>query len=60
MLRSEPNEAGKSALFDALRALHRSTKADARALQSRSGGTVVVGLEAEHEGFRWRIRKQWL
>ncbi len=60
----EPNEAGKSTLFDALHAVfflpHTSRKAEIKALQPHSGGKLSVDCEIEHEGARWRIRKEWL
>ncbi|MEQ9039393.1 MAG: AAA family ATPase [Silicimonas sp.] len=60
----EPNEAGKSTLFDALHALfflrHGSQTAEVKALRPHSGGKVAVECEIEHEGARWRIRKEWL
>ncbi|WP_316016186.1 AAA family ATPase, partial [Roseobacter sp. HKCCA0434] len=63
-LLSEPNEAGKSTLFDALHALffqpHRSAKAEIKALQPHSGGKVAVECELHHEGADWRVRKEWL
>jgi len=60
----EPNEAGKSTLFDALHAVfflpHTSGKAEIKALRPHSGGKVSVDCEIELEGARWRIRKEWL
>ena len=60
----EPNEAGKSTLFDALHALffhpHRAKNAEVRALQPHSGGKVTVECEIERDGASWRIRKNWL
>ncbi len=60
----EPNEAGKSTLFDALHALffvkHGSQAKEIKALRPHSGGSVAVECELDHEGAIWRVRKQWL
>ncbi|MEQ6201515.1 AAA family ATPase [Sulfitobacter sp. HNIBRBA2951] len=60
----EPNEAGKSTLFDALHAVfflkHNSKSGDVTALRPHSGGKVSVECTLEHEGATWRIRKEWL
>ena len=59
----EPNEAGKSTLFDALHALffikHNSQAKDIKALRPHSGGTISVTCELEHDGAQWRVRKDW-
>ncbi|PWJ20432.1 AAA family ATPase [Jannaschia seohaensis] len=59
----EPNEAGKSTLFDALHALffqrHTGWPKEVQGLQPRSGGKVAVGCEMEIDGVSWRLRKQW-
>ncbi len=58
----EPNEAGKSTLFDALHALffvkHGSQAAEVKALRPHSGGKVAVECTLEHEAATWRIRKE--
>ncbi len=60
----EPNEAGKSTLFDALHAVfflkHGSAAGDVKALRPHSGGKVAVECELDFDGARWRIRKEWL
>jgi len=59
----EPNEAGKSTLFDALHALffikHNSQAKDIKALRPHSGGTISVTCELEHDSAQWRVRKDW-
>ena len=63
-LLSEPNEAGKSTLFDALHALffirHGARSADIKSLQPHSGGKVSVSCDLEHDGALWTLRKEWL
>ncbi|RVT81707.1 chromosome segregation protein SMC [Rhodobacteraceae bacterium CCMM004] len=63
-LLSEPNEAGKSTLFDALHALffvkHRSRGKEIVSLRPHSGGKVAVECTLERDGASWRIHKQWL
>lgn len=61
---SQPNESGKSTLFDALQAVffqrHTSWgKTGTAALQPYSGGPVTVECEVETEGAVWRLRKRW-
>ena len=59
----EPNERGKSTLFDALHALmfqkHTASSAQVRALRPHSGGHVAVEAEIELDGAVWRLRKRW-
>lgn len=61
---SEPNEFGKSTIFDALHALfferHRSTKSAVKSLQPHVGGAPEVELTVEMPEGRFRIRKRWL
>jgi DNA repair exonuclease SbcCD ATPase subunit len=61
---SEPNEFGKSTLFDALHALfferHRSTKAPVKSLQPHSGGAPEAAVELELPTGRFRVEKRWL
>lgn len=60
----EPNEFGKSTIFDALHALfferHRSQKQAVKSLQSHAGGTPEVGVEVELSDGRFLIEKRWL
>lgn len=59
----EPNEAGKSTLFDALHALffarHTGFGKELKAMQPHSGGKVAVECDVEEDGALWRIRKRW-
>ncbi|WP_045392530.1 AAA family ATPase [Falsirhodobacter sp. alg1] len=61
---SEPNEFGKSTIFDALHALffekHRGTRAPVKSLQPHSGGAPEVALELELPEGHFRIEKRWL
>ena len=60
----EPNETGKSTLFDALHALffvkHTGGGKEIKALQPHSGGAVAVEVEILLDGARWRLRKRWI
>ena len=60
---SEPNEAGKSTLFDALQAVffrsHRSFDKAIKALVPRVGGDPEVTVDFEAEGATWRLAKVW-
>lgn len=61
----QPNESGKSTLFDALYAVFFvkytswSTKEGIPSLQPHSGGKVGVAVEIDHDGALWKIAKQW-
>lgn len=61
---SEPNEFGKSTLFDALHALfferHRSSKAPVKSLQPHSGGAPEAAVELDLPSGRFRLEKRWL
>lgn len=63
-LLSEPNEAGKSTLFDALHALffikHSSKTAEIKSLRPHSGGRVAVECTLEIGAEEWRVRKEWM
>ena len=60
----EPNETGKSTIFDALYALffmpHRTTKDAVKKLQPHAGGAPEVAVEVETPEGRFRIEKRWL
>ncbi len=60
----EPNEIGKSTLFDAIQALffkaHGSRDRDIKALQPHSGGAPEIRVEVETEEGRFEITKRWL
>jgi hypothetical protein len=60
----EPNEHGKSTVFDAVQALcfqpHRSQAKEVRALKPHAGGAPEVAMEVETEGGVFRIEKRWL
>ena len=60
----EPNEAGKSTLFDALFALvffrHRSSKKSVRSLQPYGGGGAHICADFECEGKLYRVEKRFL
>lgn len=60
----EPNEHGKSTLFDAIQALfftaHGSRAKEARALQPHAGGAPEVEVEIETAEGRFVVSKQWL
>ncbi|WGW04696.1 AAA family ATPase [Tropicibacter oceani] len=59
----QPNESGKSTLFDALHAFffvkYSAWRAEIAALQPHSGGKIAVALTLEVDGQEWRVRKQW-
>ena len=61
---SEPNESGKSTLFDALHAAffekHRSRNAAIMALQPYAGGAPEVAVEIALPEGRFRIAKRWI
>ncbi|MEQ9260037.1 MAG: AAA family ATPase [Roseovarius sp.] len=61
---SEPNEQGKSTLFDAIQALffkpHASRDKEVMALRPHAGGAPKVQIELEQEGARFTVTKQWL
>ncbi|RKF16880.1 chromosome segregation protein SMC [Roseovarius spongiae] len=60
----EPNEQGKSTLFDAIQALffkpHGSRDKEVTALRPHAGGAPQVTIEIEADGRRFTIRKRWL
>lgn len=59
----EPNEQGKSTLFDAIRALffkpHGSRDKEMTSLRPHSGGAPVVTVEIETEDGRFTLAKRW-
>ena len=61
---SEPNEHGKSTLFDALQALffkpHGSRDKDVTSLRPHAGGAPEVTVEVETEEGRFTLAKRWL
>ncbi|WP_113911190.1 AAA family ATPase [Roseovarius dicentrarchi] len=61
---SEPNEHGKSTLFDAIQALffkpHGSCDKDVTALRPHAGGAPEVTIEVETDDGRFAIAKRWL
>ncbi len=61
---SEPNEFGKSTVFDALHAVffekHSSGNATIKSLRPHSGGAVTVAVEVETPDGVFEISKQWL
>ena len=61
---AEPNEAGKSTLFDALFALvfckHRSSAKEIKRLQPYSGGGPLISADFEWEGGLYRVEKRFL
>ncbi|WP_372892981.1 AAA family ATPase [Rhodosalinus sp.] len=61
---SEPNEQGKSTLFDALQALfqrpHGSKDKEVRALRPHAGGAPEVAVEIETAEGRFTLSKRWL
>lgn len=61
---AEPNEHGKSTLFDAVQALffkpHGSKDKEIRALQPHAGGAPEVTIEIETEAGRFVLWKRWL
>ncbi|MGR3513493.1 MAG: AAA family ATPase [Paracoccaceae bacterium] len=63
-LLSEPNEAGKSTLFDALHALffikHSSKTAEIKSLRPHSGGKIAVECTLDIDAETWRVRKEWM
>ncbi|MCR8550179.1 chromosome segregation protein SMC [Salipiger sp. P9] len=60
---SEPNERGKSTLFDALQALffkaHGSRDKEVAALRPHAGGAPEIAVEVETEAGRFTIAKRW-
>ncbi|MAY89237.1 MAG: chromosome segregation protein SMC [Pseudooceanicola sp.] len=60
----EPNEHGKSTLFDAIQALffipHGSRKKEVTSLQPHAGGAPEVSMEVETPDGLFRISKRWL
>ena len=60
----EPNEAGKSTIFDAVQALffvpHRSQAKEVKALRPHAGGAPEVSVEIETEEGRFRLSKRWV
>ncbi len=60
----EPNEQGKSTLFDAIQALffkpHGSRDKEVTALRPHAGGAPEVTIEVETEGGRFTVTKRWL
>jgi len=61
---SEPNEQGKSTLFDAIQALffkpHGSRDKEVTALRPHAGGAPQVTIEIEADGRRFTVMKRWL
>ncbi|SFG09241.1 DNA repair exonuclease SbcCD ATPase subunit [Palleronia marisminoris] len=61
---AEPNEHGKSTLFDAVQALffkpHGSKDKEVRALQPHAGGAPEVTIEIETDEGRFVLWKRWL
>ena len=61
---SEPNEHGKSTLFDAIQALffvaHGSKGKDVTALRPHAGGAPEVTVEVETEDGLFAVSKRWL
>jgi DNA repair exonuclease SbcCD ATPase subunit len=61
---AEPNETGKSTLFDALHALlfvkHGSKRADVAALRPYEGGAPAVSADLEIDGRLYRVEKRFL
>jgi uncharacterized protein YhaN len=60
----EPNESGKSTVFDAVQALffvpHRSQAKEVKALRPHAGGGPEVAVELETDEGRVRLWKRWL
>lgn len=60
----EPNETGKSTVFDALQALffvaHRSQTKPVKSLRPHAGGAPEVAVEIETADGQFRIEKRWL
>ncbi|MGR3378589.1 AAA family ATPase [Salipiger abyssi] len=60
---SEPNESGKSTLFDALQALffkpHGSRDKEVSSLRPHAGGAPEIAVEVETEAGRFTIAKRW-
>ncbi|WP_417524867.1 AAA family ATPase [Marinovum sp.] len=60
----EPNEHGKSTLFDAIQALffkaHGSKDAEVKSLRPHAGGAPEVSVTVETEDGRFTIFKRWL
>ncbi|NOD36638.1 MULTISPECIES: AAA family ATPase [unclassified Ruegeria] len=61
---SEPNEQGKSTLFDAIQALffksHTSRDKDVTALRPYAGGGPEVSVELDVDEDRFVVKKRWL
>ena len=61
---SEPNEHGKSTLFDAIQALffvaHGSKGKEVAALRPHAGGAPEVTVEVETEAGQFAVSKRWL
>ena len=61
---SEPNEQGKSTLFDAIQALffkpHGSRDKEVTALRPHAGGAPQVTIEIDADGRRFTVMKRWL
>jgi energy-coupling factor transporter ATP-binding protein EcfA2 len=59
-----PNEAGKSTLMRALRAVlferHRTTQREIESLRPYRGGAPLIEVDLEIAGERWRVRKRFL
>jgi predicted ATP-dependent endonuclease of OLD family len=60
----EPNEQGKSTLFDAIQALffkpHGSRDREVTSLRPHAGGAPEVTVDIETEDGRFTIKKRWL
>ncbi|WP_425100534.1 AAA family ATPase [Tropicibacter sp. S64] len=60
---SEPNEYGKSTIFDALHAVffkaHGSKDKDMQALRPHAGGAPEIAVEVETDAGRFTIAKRW-
>ncbi|NIY99861.1 AAA family ATPase, partial [Salipiger sp. HF18] len=60
---SEPNESGKSTLFDAIQALffipHGSKNREIASLRPHAGGAPEVAVEIETDAGRFTVAKRW-